>query len=119
MKTLTCINCPIGCQITVSTDAQGVQHIEGYTCKRGLTYAQTELTNPTRTVTSTVRLHGGPVGQLPVKTDAPIPKGKIKDCMLALKPVAVNAPVQAGDIIVRDVCGTGANIIATRSIPAQ
>jgi len=119
MKTLTCINCPLGCQITVTTDAQGENHFDGYGCKRGLTYAQAELTHPTRTITSTVRLLGAPVGQLPVKTDAPIPKGKIRECMCSLKPVEINAPVCTGDIIVRDVCGTGVNIVATRSIPEK
>ena len=60
MKTLTCINCPLGCQITVTTDAQGENHFDGYGCKRGLTYAQAELTHPTRTITSTVRSVGRP-----------------------------------------------------------
>ncbi len=119
MSTLTCINCPLGCQLTVSKDAQGELHIEGYTCKRGLQYAQAELTHPTRTVTSTVRLANAHIHQLPVKTDAPIPKGQIKECMLSLKPMEVNAPVRAGDVIVHNVCGTGVNIVATRSVPAE
>lgn len=117
MTTLTCINCPLGCQITVTTDAQGEQHFEGNGCKRGIAYAQAELTHPTRTITSTVRLQGAAIGQLPVKTDAPIPKGKIRDCMCSLKPVEVCAPVKAGEIILKDVCGTGVNIVATRSVP--
>lgn len=116
MTTLTCINCPIGCLLRVDTDEQGNLRIEGNLCKRGIAYAQAELTNPTRTVTSTVRLRGAAVGQLPVKTNAPIPKGEIRACMLALKDIEVGAPVAAGDVIVENVCGTGADIVATRSI---
>lgn len=117
MKTLTCINCPIGCQLIVSTDEHGSLHVQGNLCKRGVAYAQAELTNPTRTVTSTVRLRSAAVSQLPVKTSAPIPKGQIQACMLALKTVEVSAPVAAGDVIVRNICGTGNDIIATRSLP--
>jgi len=119
MAVLTCINCPLGCQITVSADALGRQKIEGYGCKRGLEYAKVELTNPTRMVTSTVRLQNADIRQLPVKTSAPVPKAKIMDCMCALKAVEVSAPVRAGDIIVRNVCGTGSDIVATRCVAAS
>lgn len=117
MKTLTCINCPIGCQLKASMDDHGNQRVEGNLCPRGVAYAQAELTNPTRTVTSTVRLRGAAVSQLPVKTSAPVPKGEIRACMLALKTVEVGAPVSAGDVIVHNVCGTGSDIVATRSMP--
>ena len=119
MTALTCINCPIGCQLTVTKDDQGNLQIEGNLCKRGVAYAQAELTNPTRTVTSTVRLRGAAVSQLPVKTSAPIPKRQIQACMLSLKDIERNAPVKVGDVIVPNVCGTGADIIATRSIPEK
>lgn len=117
MKTLTCINCPIGCQLKVYADEHGNQRVEGNLCQRGVAYAQAELTHPIRTVTSTVRLRGAAISQLPVKTSAPVPKGEIRACMLALKAVQVGAPVAAGDVIVRNICGTGCDIVATRSVP--
>lgn len=117
MKTLTCINCPIGCQLKVCADEHGNRRVEGNLCQRGVAYAQAELTHPIRTVTSTVRLRGAAISQLPVKTSAPVSKGEIRACMLALKTVQVNAPVAAGDVIVRNICGTGRDIVATRSVP--
>lgn len=117
---LTCINCPSGCALTVTVDEHNnILNIEGNQCKRGIAYAQAEIVNPTRTVTSTVRLRGAAVAQAPVKTSAPIPKGRIMDCMRALKNVEISAPVTLGDIIVPHVCGTDADIVATRSIPAR
>ncbi|MBE0600580.1 MAG: DUF1667 domain-containing protein [Firmicutes bacterium] len=116
-QNLTCINCPSGCQLTVTLDDQKhILRIEGNQCKLGETYAFTEITNPTRTVTSTVRLTGGPFAQLPVKTSKPIPKDRIMDCMRALKPIEITAPVTVGDVIVPHVCGTDADIVATRSV---
>ena len=117
ISNLTCINCPSGCYLTVTLDdARQIVKVEGNLCNRGLNYAQTEIQNPTRTVTSTVRLKQAAIAQIPVKTSVPIPKNKIMDCMRALKPVEVTAPVMAGDVIVLNVCGTQANIIATRSV---
>jgi CxxC motif-containing protein len=117
---LTCINCPSGCALTVTLDEQrNIIKIEGNQCKLGEKYAQTEITNPTRTVTSTVRLANAAIAQLPVKTSKPIPKGKIMDCMRALKPVEVTAPVSVGDVIVPHVCGTDADIVATRSVQTK
>lgn len=114
---LTCINCPSGCYLAVTLDdSKQITQIEGNLCNRGLSYAQTEIQNPTRTVTSTVRLKHAGIAQVPVKTSAPIPKDKIMDCMRALKPVEITAPVTAGDVIMRNVCGTHADIIATRSV---
>lgn len=118
-RNLTCINCPMGCFLTVSLNEAGeIEGISGYQCKRGISYAEAEVTNPTRMMTSTVRLHGAAVNQLPVKSDAPVPKNLVKDCVRALKPVDVSAPICLGDVILPDVCGTGVNIVATRSIPA-
>lgn len=117
---ITCINCPSGCDLTVTLDDRNsIVKVEGNQCKRGVTYAHTEITHPTRTVTSTVRLHNAAIAQAPVKTSIPIPKGKIMDCMRALKPVEITAPVTAGDVVLQNVCGTQANIVVTRSIPTK
>ncbi len=117
---ITCINCPSGCDLTVTLDAENrIVQVEGNQCKRGVTYAQTEIANPTRTVTTTVRLQNAAIAQAPVKTSVPIPKEKIMDCMRALKFTEITAPVTAGDVVLRGVCGTQANIVVTRSIPAK
>ena len=117
-KDLTCINCPLGCQISVKIDGGKVVEVSGNTCKKGEEYAIKEVTNPTRIITSTVIVEGGSGNnsQVSVKTECDIPKGKIYDVMNALKGVSVKAPVKIGDVILEDVAGTGVNIIATRNI---
>ena len=118
MKTvnLICIGCPLGCPLTVEMEGNEVKSVTGNTCPRGDAYAKKELTNPTRIVTSTVRVAGGKLAMVSVKTQSDIPKGKIFDCVKALKDVEVTAPVKIGDVIVENVAGTGVNVIATKNV---
>ena len=113
---LICIGCPLGCPLTVEMEGEAVKSVSGNTCPRGDAYARKEMTNPTRIVTSTVRVAGGRLAMVSVKTASDIPKGKIFDCVKALKDVEVKAPVKIGDVIVENVAGTGVNIIATKNV---
>ena len=79
MKELICITCPRGCHLTV--DEEHDFTVTGNACPRGAEYGRNELLHPVRTVTSTVRTEGSPIPRLPVKTDRPIPKEKVFDCM--------------------------------------
>lgn len=119
IRNLTCISCPMGCFIAVEMDGNEVVSVTGNTCKRGDVYARKEVTNPTRIVTSTVRVIGGKEDMVSVKTKEDIPKGKIFDCIKALKNVEVEAPVQIGDVIVPDAAGTGVDIVATRNVASS
>jgi len=118
MKTvnLICIGCPLGCPLTVEMEGNEVKSVAGNTCPRGDAYARKELTNPTRIVTSTVRVAGGRLAMVSVKTESDIPKSKIFDCVKALQDVEVKAPVKIGDVIVENVAGTGVNVIATKNV---
>lgn len=115
-RNLTCISCPMGCPLTVVMENGEVVSVSGNTCKRGDIYARKEVTNPTRIVTSTVRVEGGTADMVSVKTKEDVPKGKIFDCVKALKGVMVKAPVHIGDVIVSDVAGTGVDIVATKEV---
>ncbi len=114
-RNLTCIGCPLGCCITVKLKSGSVIGVEGNTCKRGDDYARKEVTNPTRIVTTTVMVNGGSEAMVSVKTRSDIPKDKIFDCVKALKEVRVNAPVHIGDVICKDIAGTGVDIVATKN----
>lgn len=109
----------MGCSIAVEMDGNEVVSVTGNTCKRGDVYARKEVTNPTRIVTSTVRVIGGKEDMVSVKTKEDIPKGKIFDCIKALKNVEVEAPVQIGDVIVPDAAGTGVDIVATKNVASS
>ena len=116
IKNLTCINCPMGCALTVEMEGDEVVNVSGNTCKRGDAYGRKEVTDPTRIVTSTVKVSGGRAEMVSVKTKQDIPKGKISECIKALKDVQVQAPVRIGDVIITDVAGTGVDIVATKNI---
>ena len=113
---LICIGCPMGCQLTAEVENGAVTAVTGNTCPRGEAYARKECTNPTRIVTSTVRVKGGHLPVVSVKTASDIPKGKIGECVKALKDICVEAPVHIGDIILENAADTGVNIIATKDV---
>lgn len=114
-KDFTCICCPLGCQITV-TKENGQYLITGNNCPKGEKYVKDEMTNPTRMVTSVVPVTDGEIPVVSVKTKEAIPKDKIKDCMEALKGIRTDAPVEIGDIIIENVCGTGVSVVATKNV---
>ena len=115
-RELICIGCPLGCPIKVELENGQVASVSGNTCKRGDDYARKEVTNPTRIVTSSVIVEGGSLAAVSVKTKEDIPKGKIFEIMKALKGVKVQAPVHIGDVILKDVAGTGVDIVATKNV---
>lgn len=115
-RSLVCIRCPMGCRMTVTKNSEGTLTVTGNTCNRGAEYAVKELTNPMRIVTSTVRVKNGRQPTVSVKTKEDIPKGKIMECMEALKVIELEAPVHIGDIALRDVAGTGVDIVVTKNV---
>lgn len=114
-RKIICIGCPMGCPLTVGIENGEVVSVTGNTCPRGDAYAHKEVTNPTRIVTSTVKVEGGTVDMVSVKTKEDIPKGKIFDCVKALKDITLKAPVRIGDVVVSNVADTGVDIVATKN----
>ena len=115
-KNLICIGCPMGCPLTVVMNGKEVVGVTGNTCKRGADYGAKEVTHPMRIVTSTVCVKNGTIPMVSVKTAQDIPKGKIFDCVDALRDVCVEAPVQIGDVILENAAGTGVDIVATGNV---
>ncbi len=114
---ITCINCPVGCRMNVQLSDRGeFFSVSGNTCPRGARYARQECTAPERMITAVIPVAGSPV-PLSVKTAVPVPKKMIRAVMSALSDVQVVLPVHAGDVIVSDILNTGADIVATRSLP--
>lgn len=115
MRNITCTVCPMGCSLVVSK-VDGEYKVEGNTCKRGAKYGVEEVTNPRRVITTTVKLNGGYLNLLPVKTNDSVPKELMFDIMKLLDNVEVNAPVSVGDVIVKDVLGTGVDVVSAKSM---
>ena len=114
VRELICIGCPLGCALQVKTEAGEIWEITGNTCRRGEDYARKEVTNPTRIVTTTVRVNGAALPVVSVKTKEDIPKGKIYDCIKELNRIEVEAPVRVGDVVAKDIAGTGVDVVATK-----
>lgn len=116
VRELICIGCPMGCPLTVTMENGEVLSVSGNTCPNGDKYARKEVTDPRRTVTSTVRVQGGELAVVSVKTQTDIPKNKIFDCMQEIDKIVMSAPVKIGDIVIKDVVGTGVDVIATKNV---
>ena len=112
MKELTCIVCPRGCRLTIDDNL----NVTGNSCPRGAQYAKDEMTNPKRMITSFVRVKNRENCVVSVKTSQSIPKGKIFAVMEEINKVGVDAPTHIGDIAIKDVLGTGADIVITKNI---
>lgn len=112
MKELTCIICPRGCHLVIDDN----NNVTGNFCPRGKTYAISELTNPVRTITSSIRVTNREDTLVSVKTSGPIPKGKIFDVMKEIDQLGVEAPVEIGQIVKKDILGLGVDIIITKNI---
>lgn len=115
-KELTCIGCPLGCQISVVIEQGNVVEIKGNSCKIGENYARQEVTAPVRIVTSTVKVENGALPVVPVKTKSDIPKEKVFDVIKELKGIRLQAPLAIGQTVLADVCGTGVDVVATRDV---
>ncbi|MBK5202011.1 MAG: DUF1667 domain-containing protein [Spirochaetaceae bacterium] len=118
IKELTCIGCPIGCALTVDFDdnKKVVLSVSGNNCKIGERYAHKELTNPTRIVTSSIKVIDGELAMVSVKTKEDIPKDKIFDIMKEIHETKVKAPISIGDVLIHNVAGTNVDIVATKNI---
>lgn len=118
-QTITCIGCPMGCPLELTIIDGELQEVTGHDCKRGVDYAHQEFRDPRRMVSTTVACRHGLWARLPVRTAAPIPKGKVLEVARALHGIQVDAPVEMGQIIMENAGGTGIAVIATRSMPTQ
>lgn len=115
-RELTCIGCPMGCALHVEIENGAVVSVAGNTCPHGQSYAEKECVSPERTVTSTVRVEGGAVRMAPVRTAGDIPEKLIFDAMRQIHAVHLKAPVKAGDVVLRNIAGSGVDLIATRTV---
>ena len=114
VQNITCIVCPRGCQLKVDAEAQTVV---GNSCPRGVAHGLAEATNPTRTLTTTVRIvdaEGNFVDMAPARTAAPIPKPLLFDAMKEIAALRVQKPIRRGDALISNILNTGVDVIATR-----
>lgn len=115
-RNITCIVCPVGCDIKVEGKGDQIKSITGYGCKRGEEYARGEFICPVRILTTTVKVEGSKVPLVPVRSDKPIPKEMLLKCMEEICKHSVKTPVKCYDVIIPNILGTGSNIVATANV---
>lgn len=116
-REIICTICPKSCRIKVSVSAKNGQvSVKGHMCKRGADYAREEALDPKRTITSTVIIQDAMYPVVSVRTDKPVPRTLIFDCMDLIKKVTVHAPVKTGDIVIKNILDTGADVIITKDM---
>ena len=115
-KEMICIICPLGCSLTVNYTQKAIQSVEGNQCKRSLEYAEKEIFNPERTLTTTVRVKHGHLPLVSVRTNKPLPKELLFETMNLLAKIEVEAPIRIGFKITEDLFNTGVDVIATKNI---
>ncbi|WP_448375788.1 DUF1667 domain-containing protein [Fervidobacterium sp.] len=115
VEEMVCIMCPLGCHLTVKEE-NGEIFVAGNKCPRGIEYGRQELTEPLRILTSSVLVERGDLPLVSVKTSKPVPRKLIMQIMEILKSTKIEAPVKVGDVIIKNILDTGADIIATRNV---
>lgn len=115
-KEIICTVCPRGCHIQVEGEGETILSVTDFSCKRGLEYAKAEFAHPVRILTTTVKISGVTGDLLPVRSNKPVPKEKLFDCMDQIRKAEVSLPVAQYDVIIPDICGTGVDIVATKAL---
>jgi len=115
-KHFTCVTCPVGCEVDVEVQDGSILSMTGNKCDKVKEFVLQELKEPMRVLTSTVRIKGAKWAMLPVRTDKPIPKRLFTQAMGELAGIDLKAPVHISEVIIRDIAGSGANIVATRTM---
>ena len=114
-KEIRCIVCPTGCLVHVE-NVNGELIIEGHSCKRGEDYAREEFISPKRILTTTMRVENGFLPLIPIRSDRPIPKDRLRDTLKEIAQTVADAPIKMGDILIENVLGLEINIIASRDL---
>jgi CxxC motif-containing protein len=113
-----CVTCPVGCSIQAEVDGQELVALHGQACQRGEAFVREELTAPRRMLTTTVRVNGGKLPLVPVRSNVPVPKGLMFEIARALREVALHAPVADHQMVLENALGSGVDIVTSRGIQA-
>jgi CxxC motif-containing protein len=117
VTTYLCIGCPLGCRLELEeTDDHEIVEVRGFSCKKGERFAIQEHTDPRRMVTTTIAVESGRFPRLPVRTAEPVPKALMGRVCEELRSITVEAPVTMGDVVCRDIAGSGVDVIASRDM---
>jgi CxxC motif-containing protein len=115
-----CKVCPIGCELIITENPDNPLDIkvEGNSCNRGRDFGIQITTTPMKVLTGKVILLNGSMKHLPVKTTGPVPKNKVEECLKIINSTEISAPVNRGDIVIKNILGLGVDVVAARKVKA-
>ncbi|MBA7497604.1 hypothetical protein ES704_00332 [subsurface metagenome] len=113
---IICVSCPIGCRMIIQSKYGKITSVIGNACPKGIKYAEEEFINPLRILLTTVKVIGGELPLVSVKTEKAIPKRLLLKAMVKIAEIEVKAPVKIGQVIKDDLLGTGVSLVATRNV---
>lgn len=112
IKNMTCIVCPIGCQMEIELDGKTIKKVTGNTCKRGEKYAIAEIIEPRRVLTTTVKSNiNNKKTMIPVKTKDSIPKELLFEAMKIINKYEIKNAMSAGSVIISNILNTGVDVV--------
>lgn len=116
VRQINCIICPLSCAGEIICSCNEVIETKGFNCLRGADYAREEISNPKRTLTTTIRVASGELPSIPVVSQSPLPKDKVLACARYLSNKIVFAPISEGEVVCHNILNLGIDIIVTRNL---
>ncbi len=113
---LTCVLCPVGCELEIGKDAAGELQINGNQCDKGIPFAVEEVLRPQRNLATSVPVRGTAARMVSVRLSRPVPREMIFPILSEIARLRPEAPVRRGQVLIADVLGTGADVLATRTV---
>ena len=111
-----CVTCPVGCALRATVEGSNLLEVRGQSCQRGFDFVLEELTDPRRTLTTTVQVNHGALPLVPVRSTAPLPKHMVMQVARALRTILIEAPIVEHQVVMSSVFGTGIDMVTTRDL---
>jgi len=113
---LTCVLCPVGCELEVSRDGSSDVQVTGNQCDKGIPFAVEEVLHPKRNLATSVPVRGTAATMVSVRLSGPVPREMIFPILAEVAKLRPEAPVRRGQVLIADVLATGVDVIATRTV---
>ena len=112
---LTCILCPVGCELEVRRTEGGLD-VQGHQCEKGIEFATEEVLYPKRNLATSVPVKGSETLLVSVRLSDRVPREMIFPILREIGRLRPEAPVRRGQVLIANVLSTGVDVIATRTV---
>ena len=113
---LTCVLCPVGCELEVRRDGSTEVEVSGNQCDKGIPFAVEEVLRPRRNLATSIPVRGTASKMVSVRLSGPVPREMIFPILAEIARLRPEAPFSRGQVLITDVLGTGVDVIATRTV---